>query len=78
MLLEIQHCAQSVCAKVSPIFNNHCCGYDDYDDDDYDDYWDFPPGDTALCTECLCKGMYKFKKFCTSDEKTNISREFAV
>ena len=38
-----------------------CCGYDDYDDP-----WDIAPGDTALCTECLCKGMYKYKKLCTS------------
>ena len=41
-----------------------CCGYDaDYDGDynDYD-YYDIAPGATALCTECLCKGMHKFKK----------------
>ena len=36
-----------------------CCGFDDNDDGDYDDYDEFGPGDTALCTECLCKGMYK-------------------
>jgi hypothetical protein len=35
-----------------------CCGYDDNDDGDYDDPYDIAPGDTALCTECLCKGMY--------------------
>ena len=34
-----------------------CCGYDDNDDGDYDDSLEFAPGDTALCTECLCKGM---------------------
>jgi hypothetical protein len=51
-----------------------CCGYDFYDDGDYDDSWEFGPGDTALCTECLCKGMYKFKKLCTSLEKTIIER----
>ena len=28
-------------------------------DGDYDDEWDIAPGDTALCTECLCKGMRK-------------------
>jgi hypothetical protein len=33
-----------------------CCGYDDNDDGDYADPWEFAPGDTALCTECLCKG----------------------
>ena len=44
----------------------------------YDDSWEFAPGDTALCKECLCKGMHKFKKLCTSVEKTKISREFAV
>ena len=33
-----------------------CCGYDEHNDGDYDDTWDFAPGDTALCTECLCKG----------------------
>ena len=38
-----------------------CCGYDSYDDGDYyDDFYDVAPGDTALCTECLCKGMYKY------------------
>ena len=30
-----------------------CCGYYNY----YD-YFDIAPGDTALCKECLCKGMY--------------------
>jgi hypothetical protein len=39
-----------------------CCGYDDNNDGDYDDSLDIAPGDTALCTECLCKGMYKYKK----------------
>jgi hypothetical protein len=37
-----------------------CCGYDDNDDGDYDDHFDFAPGETALCTECLCKGMPNF------------------
>ena len=47
-----------------------CCGYDWNDDGEIDyDWYEFPPGDTALCTECLCKGMYKFKKFYTSLEK---------
>ena len=50
-----------------------CCGYDFDGDGDYDDTWEFAPGDTALCTECLCKGMYKYKKLCTSLEKTKIS-----
>jgi hypothetical protein len=44
----------------------------------YDDSWEFAPGDTALCTECLFKGMHKFKKLCTSLEKTKISKKFAV
>ena len=35
-----------------------CCGYDRDHDGDYDDFYDIAPGDTALCTECLCKGMY--------------------
>ena len=36
-----------------------CCGYDRNDDGEYDDNtYEFSPGDTALCTECLCKGMY--------------------
>ena len=55
-----------------------CCGYDyfdDYHDDsgdgDYDDAKDIAPGDTALCTECQCKGMYNFKNFCTSIEIMN-------
>ena len=48
-----------------------CCGFDydyydyyyyDYSDGDYDDYFDIAPGDTALCTECLCKGIHKLKK----------------
>jgi hypothetical protein len=47
-------------------------------DGDYDDDDDIAPGDTALCTECLCKGMHKFKELCTSLEKTKISREFAI
>ena len=34
-----------------------CCGYDHWNDGDYDDAYDISP-DTALCTECLCKGMY--------------------
>jgi hypothetical protein len=50
-----------------------CCGYDyggwmDGGDGDYDDYFDIAPGDTALCTECLCKGMNKFDKSITSLE----------
>jgi hypothetical protein len=39
-----------------------CCGYDYYDDGDYDDSFDIAPGDTALCTECLCKGKSNFQK----------------
>ena len=39
-----------------------CCGYDFYDDGDYYDYPDIAPGETAFCTECLCKGMSKFEK----------------
>ena len=46
-----------------------CCGYDQHNDGDYDDFFDFGPGDTALCTECLCKGMYRSKKQFTSLEK---------
>ena len=37
-----------------------CCGYDTNNDGDYDDSSEFGPGDKALCTECLCKGMSKF------------------
>ena len=51
-----------------------CCGFDMFNDGDYDDDLDIAPGDTALCTECLCKGMKKFKKLCTSLEETNIGR----
>ena len=48
-----------------------CCGYDDNNDGDYDDSWEFGPGDTALCTECLCKGMSKYEKSITRlDKKT--------
>ena len=36
-----------------------CCGYDYNEDGDYHDDWEFAPGDTALCSECLCKGMIK-------------------
>ena len=39
-----------------------CCGYDRNNDGDYYSYYDIPPGDTVMCTECLCKGMNKFKK----------------
>ena len=35
-----------------------CCGFDEDNDGDYDDFWDFAPGDTKLCSECLCKGMH--------------------
>ena len=39
-------------------------GVDDVvdDDGDYDDHYDFYPGYTALCTECLCKGIPNFQK----------------
>ena len=47
-----------------------CCGYDYNDDGDYDDYFlfysDITPGDTSFCTECLCKGMCKCDKYCTT------------
>jgi hypothetical protein len=46
-----------------------CCGYDFLNDGDYDDNGDFAPGDTALCTECLCKGMSKFEKSITRLKK---------
>ena len=46
-----------------------CCGYDEYSDGDYDDYYDVAPGDTGLCTECLCKGLRKFKKLAISPKK---------
>jgi hypothetical protein len=38
-----------------------CCGFDEHNDGDYDDYLDIAPGETGLCTECLCKGISKFK-----------------
>ena len=54
-----------------------CCGYDLNNDGVYDyvyDYGDivfyeFGPGDTELCTECLCKGMSKYEKSITRLEK---------
>ena len=46
-----------------------CCGYDHNNDGDYVDSFEIAPGDTALCTECLCKGACKFQKLCTSLEK---------
>ena len=46
-----------------------CCGYDSFGDGDYDDNDDIAPGETIVCTECLCKGMHKFKKICTTLEK---------
>jgi hypothetical protein len=49
-----------------------CCGFDLNNDGDYDDHSEIAPGDTGLCNECLCKGMSKFKKLCTSLEKTKI------
>ena len=39
-----------------------CCGYDFYGDGDYYGNHDIAPGETAFCTECLCKGMSKFEK----------------
>ena len=39
-----------------------CCGYDYSNDGDYDDPFELAPGETTFCTECLCKGMHKFKK----------------
>ena len=38
-----------------------CCGYDRTNDGDYDDLFEIGPGDKSFCTECLCKGMCKFK-----------------
>jgi hypothetical protein len=35
-----------------------CCAYDNNVDGDYYDYLDIAPGNTTLCKECLCKGMY--------------------
>ena len=43
-----------------------CCGYDHDDDGDYNDniyYYEFGPGDTALCTNCTCKGMCKLRNY---------------
>ena len=37
-----------------------CCGYDLNNDGDG---YEFGPGDTALCTECLCKGMRKLRNY---------------
>ena len=45
-----------------------CCGYDwtYFDDEDEDSNYDGPndiaPGDFKYCTECLCKGMQKFRE----------------
>ena len=39
-----------------------CCGDDRTNDGDFDDYFEIAPGDKSFCTECLCKGMHKFKK----------------
>ena len=50
-----------------------CCGYDITNDGDYDDskphIFEIAPGDTSFCTECLCKGMHKFKKSCSEGQK---------
>ena len=46
-----------------------CCGYDSWNDGDYDDTHDIAPGDTVMCTECLCKGMQKFDELCSNLEK---------
>ena len=46
-----------------------CCGYDWNNDGDYDDWLEIAPGNTALCTECLCKGMSKYEKSITRLEK---------
>ena len=46
-----------------------CCGYNFFDDGDYDDYLDIAPGETAFCTECLCKGMSKFEESINMHEK---------
>ena len=53
-----------------------CCGYDHDGDGDYDDsayfiYFDIAPGDTTMCTECLCKG---FRTNLLVLGKTNIER----
>ena len=53
-----------------------CCGYDGNDDGDYHDYHDFAPGDTALCTECLCKGMYRYKKQFICHKRCNLLHGF--
>ena len=40
-----------------------CCGYDFNGDGDYNDgSVEFSSGETAFCSECLCKGMHKLKK----------------
>ena len=44
-------------------------GYDSWNDGDYDDTHDIAPGDTVMCTECLCKGMQKFNRLCSILEK---------
>ena len=46
-----------------------CCGYDRFNDGDYDDNLEIAPGDTTLCTECLCKGIRKFEKSIARLEK---------
>ena len=38
-----------------------CCGYDYNNDGDFNPLVDIAPGDKSLCTECMCKGMFKFK-----------------
>ena len=46
-----------------------CCGFDlvSYDEN----IVSIAPGDMTFCSECLCKGMGKFRKLCNSHEKTN-------
>ena len=46
------------------MFDGHdCCGFDSNNDGDYDDGWELTPGDKSLCSECLCKGMLRYKKY---------------
>ena len=53
-----------------------CCGYDDTNDGDYEDLFEIAPGDKTFCTECLCKGMHKFKKSCAKGQK--VSKQFML
>ena len=58
--LDNGHCEDDLNHEDCMFDGLDCCGFDSNNDGDYNNYYigDFPPGDTKICTECLCKGKH--------------------